>query len=159
MKNRKPYGYANTLDPSLLRSLYFKDGVSQRGIAKRFGLGAATVHQLFDRLGIRKRGKKEQKRYRNAILLDALHADRLYADGMSVSDLSEWADTDVYSIRCYLVDKCFEIRTPGQQRALTFRRNREACEERKKAGVREATFYIAGEKIVVKYDEEGRELA
>lgn len=133
-----------------------------RGIAKRFDMAFASAERLLKKLGIRIRNKKEQKRYKNAIVLDAMQADQKYVDGISITKLSEDSGLDAYSVRCYLVDKGIRIRGQGEQKRVTHQRQRqayaEACADRKKRRVSEATFYIAGEKIVVKYDEEGREL-
>ena len=91
MSNQRPRGTRLSIDLDLIHLLYFDQGLSQREIAGRLDWSITTTFEVFKRLGIRTRGKREQKRYKNALVLDALRADRWYAGGTSIKTLSEWS--------------------------------------------------------------------
>ena len=157
--SEKPHNFTHFLDEARIRELYITKGLSVRECGEAMEVSSTSMFRTLKRLGIPIRGKSEQKRYKNAIILDRIGADRWYLDGTPISDLVEWSGLDVYSVRLYLTDKGLRIRSVGEAKAIFGKRQREAREERAARRVSESTYYIKGGKLIVKYDETGAEVS
>ena len=149
----------DNIDENQVRYLYFERGCSLRELGRAINVSPATVSRTLKRLGIRARTKAEQKRYRNALILDRIGADKWYAKGTSMEDLVKWSGLDQFSIRVYLLDRGLSIRPPAEAMRLFAEKRRQAREERIASKTTEKTLYFpSGKQLVVTYNTDGEEI-